>query len=158
MQLLISDANILIDVEEGELLESMFRLPFEFCIPDILYHDELEEHHSHLPRLGLHIAELQPETMVDAENLVARYRRPSRNDCFALALARQEGCPLLTGDQELVKAAREEDVKVNGTVWLVEQMVRNGVISVDEARNAYEKMRVRARRLPWSLALRRLNG
>ena len=36
MQLLISDANILIDLEEGELIKEMFQLPFHFSIPDIL--------------------------------------------------------------------------------------------------------------------------
>jgi len=43
MQLLISDANILIDMEEGQLLELMFQLPFEFRIPDLLFYDELED-------------------------------------------------------------------------------------------------------------------
>jgi hypothetical protein len=37
MQLLISDANILIDLEEGGLLEVFFRLPYQFSVPDILF-------------------------------------------------------------------------------------------------------------------------
>ncbi|WP_206434421.1 hypothetical protein [Iodobacter ciconiae] len=41
MQLLISDANILIDMEEGGLLASMFSLNYEFLIPDILFYEEL---------------------------------------------------------------------------------------------------------------------
>lgn len=120
MRLLISDANILIDMEEGELLEPMFRLPFDFCVPDILYHEELQERHSHLPEMGLNVAPLEPESMSDAANLIARYSRASRNDCFALALARQENCPLLTGDRELVRAAENENVPASGTIWLVE--------------------------------------
>ena len=47
MRLLISDANILIDMEEGQLLTIVFKLPFEFVIPDLLFFDELEELHSH---------------------------------------------------------------------------------------------------------------
>jgi hypothetical protein len=43
MQVLISDANILIDMEEGELIEEMFRLPYIFSIPDILFYEEMEE-------------------------------------------------------------------------------------------------------------------
>ena len=35
MQVLISDANILIDMEEAELIEKMFELPYLFTIPDI---------------------------------------------------------------------------------------------------------------------------
>jgi len=48
MQLLISDANILIDLEEGEILNSLFSLPYQFTVPDILYFDELEMQHAHL--------------------------------------------------------------------------------------------------------------
>jgi len=33
MQLLISDANILIDLEEGELLAQLFTLPYRFRPP-----------------------------------------------------------------------------------------------------------------------------
>ncbi|MFT5708399.1 MAG: hypothetical protein ACI9ES_002701, partial [Oceanospirillaceae bacterium] len=47
-QLLISDANILIDMEEGGLLEVMFQLPYDFATPDILFFEELEEEHTHL--------------------------------------------------------------------------------------------------------------
>ena len=39
MQLLISDANILIDMEEGNLLAQMFQLPYSFSIPDIFILD-----------------------------------------------------------------------------------------------------------------------
>ncbi|WP_223811888.1 PIN domain-containing protein [Pseudomonas oryziphila] len=56
MQLLISDANILIDLEEGELLAQLFTLPYQFTVPDILYFDELEAQHAHLLRLGLELA------------------------------------------------------------------------------------------------------
>lgn len=53
MQLLISDANILIDLEEGELLGLLFQLPYQFSVPDILFAEELEAQHAHLPGMGL---------------------------------------------------------------------------------------------------------
>ncbi len=37
MQLLISDANILIDMEEGGLLEAMFRWSYDYATPDSLF-------------------------------------------------------------------------------------------------------------------------
>ncbi len=42
MLLLISDANILIDMEAGEILGLLFQLPMRFAIPDILYWEEIE--------------------------------------------------------------------------------------------------------------------
>jgi hypothetical protein len=64
VQLLISDANILIDLEEGQLIELMFQLPYQFSIPDILFVEEMSEEHGYLPELGLDIAELSSEMMM----------------------------------------------------------------------------------------------
>ena len=92
MQLLISDANILIDMEEGELLPQMFQLPYSFSIPDILFYEELEQEHNHLIELGLRLDELEGELVSYSLALVEQYRKPSRNDCFALALAKHHQC------------------------------------------------------------------
>ncbi len=43
--------------------------------------------------------------MLYGMELTQRYTNSSRNDCFALALARQEKCLLLTGDKALRNAA-----------------------------------------------------
>ena len=69
MKLLISDANILIDMEEGGLIESMFRLPETFAVPDILYEEELLAHHANLPGLGLQVLEISAEYMREAYRL-----------------------------------------------------------------------------------------
>lgn len=53
MIFLISDANILIDMEEGDLLDALFELPYQFTVPDLLYFDELETHHADLLDKGL---------------------------------------------------------------------------------------------------------
>lgn len=124
MQLLISDANILIDLEEGQLIELMFQLPYQCKIPDILFVEELDAEHEHLLELGLSISELTGETMSYAVELIPRYTSASRNDCFALALAAQEQCTLLTGDKALRNAAEAELVMVRGTFWLVDDPSR----------------------------------
>lgn len=152
MQLLISDANILIDLEEGRLIELMFDLPYEFSIPDILFAEELEAQHEHLLELGLTTRELTSQSMIKAIALTQQYTNPSRNDCLALALAQQENCPLVTGDRALREAAATEGVVVKGTLWIIEQMVRQLLITTTEARTAYQNMRTANRRLPWNIA------
>jgi len=52
-QLLISDANILIDMEVGGLLRPMFRVDATFAVPNILFEEELREQHPELTHLGL---------------------------------------------------------------------------------------------------------
>lgn len=157
MQLLVSDANILIDLEEGELLNTFFKLPFEFSVPDILFYEELEEQHAHLIDMGLSVRELSAETMMYAYEITQKAHGPSRNDCFAIALAKQERCPLLSGDRDLRKLAEEELITVKGTLWIIETMIKESLLSVDNARVAYQKMRDSGRRLPWDIALRNLD-
>jgi hypothetical protein len=94
MQILISDANIVIDLEEGKLVEHWFKLPYQFHTPDILFSAELEQSHSHLLNMGLKLSELTPQSIEYAIELNARYNDSSINDCFALVLAVQEKCPL----------------------------------------------------------------
>ena len=150
MNLLISDANILIDMEVGGLIEVMFKLPETFAVPDILFEEELLEHHPNLPGLGLQVLEISETYVLEAYRLRRQYHRPGQNDLFALALARQEQCPLVTGDKALREAAEQEAVVVYGTLWLVERMAAEKIVSVKEAESAYAKMKADGRRLPWS--------
>ncbi|KGK42056.1 hypothetical protein LH51_10180 [Nitrincola sp. A-D6] len=158
MQVLISDANVLIDMEAGGLLELMFKLPFEFKVSDMLFADELSHRHSHLLNMGLIQAELTPESMIEAMRMTYTYSGPSRYDCFSLALAKQEKCSLLTGDEVLRKAARKEAVIVKGTIWLVEQIIEQDLIGKDIAKAAYQSMQDSGSRLPWEEALQRLEN
>ena len=57
----ISDANILIDVEAGGLKAPMFSLGYQFAVPDVLYFEELAEHHAHWRSMGLIVQSLPAE-------------------------------------------------------------------------------------------------
>lgn len=41
----IRDANILIDMAEGSVLEKIFVLDRKFAVPDVLFHEELRGQH-----------------------------------------------------------------------------------------------------------------
>lgn len=153
----ISDANILIDVEVGGLLAPMFSLGYQFAVPDVLYYEELAEQHAHWRDMGLIVKSLPAEGVARVQALSQKYKRPSRNDLFALALAEQEQCPLLTGDAALRNAAETEQVEVKGTIWLVTEMVRKQCVTATVARVAFKAMQEQGRRLPWELAHSMLN-
>ncbi|BAM07070.1 DUF3368 domain-containing protein [Leptospirillum ferrooxidans] len=152
MLLLISDANILIDIEIGGLIAPMFRLEYQFAVPDILFYEELDGQHAHLLDMGLQPKELDEAMVARVSEFATKYPRPGRNDLFALVLAASEQCPLLTKDKNLKAAAESENVEVRGTLWLVNKMVQSGKITVHVARNAYQIMRAHGRRLPWNVA------
>ncbi|PKD39862.1 DUF3368 domain-containing protein [Methylomonas sp. Kb3] len=137
-------------------MRELFKLPYQIQVPDMLFADELEADHGYLLEYGLQLGELTPASMAEVEALVAKYKQPSRYDCFALMLAKQEKCPLLTGDQNLRKAAEQEFVEVKGTLWVVESLIGHGIIDVGAARIAYAQMKENGRRLPWEMAETRL--
>lgn len=159
-RLLISDANIIIDMKAGGLLRTMFRFDVTFAVPDVLFEEELRAEDPELPSLGLELLELNGETVAYADGLIAKYRRlgASINDLLALALAWQEKCPLLTGDLRLRTAAQEQGVDMHGTLWLIEQMVMGRAITAKQAEAAYGKMREAGRRLPWDEVERQLRS
>lgn len=157
MLLLISDANILMDVEVGDLVAPMFSLGYDFAVPNILYYEELEDQHAHLLDMGLQVRILTDKGVGRVQTLSQTYPKPSRNDLFALVLAESEKCPLLTGDANLRAAAETEKVEVKGTIWLISEMVRQQRITVNVARAALHRMRANGRRLPWDVAEKALN-
>ena len=150
MLLLISDANILIDIEDGHLTSVVFHLPYEIVVPDILFELELRERHSHLLQAGLKVKSLTPTSVKKTESLTAQYPRPSIMDHSALALAIQEQCPLLTGDKDLRMAAKKEGIEVHGTIWIVEQLVNQKLIQFQKAKTSLDIMRAKGSRLPWT--------
>ena len=151
--LLISDANILIDMEAGGLLQKFFSLPMRIGIPDILYREEIEPGTPGLEELGLVLLEVDGSFVEYAFNLPLRYGNgPSHNDYLALSLAKQEGCPLLTGDQKLKKVAIAENVDAKGTIWVLTSLIANNIINVQEALDSLDRMRQSGRRLPWDKA------
>lgn len=145
MQLLISDSNVLIDLIVINQIDNMFKLPYSFTVPDILYDQELKNDHFDLLEKGLKVKELSSE-------LMEKYDKPGRNDLFALALAKQESSPLITGDQDLRNAAEKEAVVLYGTIWVIEQLIVHNFIAVDDARRFYLEMKEKKRRLPWKIA------
>lgn len=158
MRLLISDANILIDMEAGALMETLFRLPMQFGIPDLLYYEEIEEGSPGLEQLGLQIMEVSGDFVKYAAALPRQYNpmlpakhgaKPSHNDYLALALAKQKSCTLLTGDANLRIVASKESVTVMGTIGLLCAMLENQLLTVDDALKALHKMKEGKRRLPW---------
>lgn len=148
MTLLISDANVLIDMETGQALDLMFRLPQRFAVPNILYIEELVEQHGHLPGLGLAVLNVQETFVLEAYRLGTVYRKPSHNDLLALALAKQEACPILTGDRFLREAAHLEKVNCVGTLWLMEQLLQTRLLNYHDMEITYAKMLSGGRRLP----------
>jgi predicted nucleic acid-binding protein len=150
MKILVSDTSVLIDLERGNFLESCFKLPFEFAVPDLLYNRELAEFGGpRLVELGLRVEELSGGEVTTAQ--IVRRTRPrlSLVDSFAYALASARGWTLLTGDGELRAVAKVENVPVFGVLWVIDQLFDGAVMEADAVATGLEAIAAHPRcRLP----------
>jgi predicted nucleic acid-binding protein len=125
--ILVSDTSVLIDLERGGFLEVMFSLPYEFAVPDVLYHQEMQgDWGTRLVALGLRVEEVSKEGVSNALRYRALRRVLSVPDSFALALAKERAWSLLTGDNQLRDLAAGENVECHGVLWLLDRMEEAG--------------------------------
>lgn len=147
--ILVGDTNIWIDLKAGGLLKAAFSLPFTYVVPDLLYEDELKEYEGpDLLHLGLKVEALSEDEITVAEDLATRHPRPGRMDIIALSLALARGWDLLSGDSGLREAAQREGCRVHGTLWILRELVKAGILSRKQAEERIEVMRGAGRRLP----------
>ncbi len=150
MKVLVSDTSVLIDLERGSLLETAFRLPYEFTVPDLLYEQEIEEYNgAQLLALGLRVEELDEHAVTAALEFRRRRSALSLSDSFALALAQAQSCMLLTGDSTLRELAHEEAVACHGTLWIFDQMHAEAVANAQDLHDGLHAIATHSRcRLP----------
>ena len=87
----------------------------------------MEEEHDNLLEYGLEMKKLSPESISYVDTTLYQYSKIGFYDKLALATAKQEGCPLVTGDGALRKAGK------------------------NEAKEAYDLMKENGLRLPWKV-------
>ena len=158
MHVLVSDTSVLIDLEQGSLLEASFRLPVQFAVPDLLYERELKNWRGdELIRLGLAVEELDGDAVTRALAYRQRVRALSLADCFALALARTRSWILLSGDRALRRLAEHEGVECHGVLWVVDEMHAAAAATAQELYEGLTKISRHPRcRLPKAEISRRL--
>ncbi len=145
----IVDTDVLIDLHIGSLLRSVFQLPFLLIAPDVVIVELQELKGDILINHGLTSVELSGSDVQEVYRLASLYRGPSINNLFALAAAKTTGGILLAGNEHLRKAAEGEGVSVHGTLWVLDEMVRLGMISHPAVGRALRRMLEKGRWVPW---------
>jgi predicted nucleic acid-binding protein len=149
--LIINDANILIDIETSGLTSLVFELDYRFAVSDILYQEEIEPYISEFKETALEAIVFDQKTNGLLLEKIVLYKETalSRNDISAMVLAIKNNCILLTGEKLLRDIATKEGVEVHGILWLMEELFSSELINSQGVINAYEAMRRDGSRLPW---------
>ena len=152
MIFLVNDANILIDLLKIDLLDSFFKLEYDFHVTDMVFAEIQEENATDisffldnglLTRQGFSFEELLQIQLLEVENSAL-----SIADCSCLYLSRKVTATLLTGDAALRRIAEQNDIHVHGILWVFDEMVDGGIISKQEARDKLFELMELNPRLP----------
>jgi len=145
---LVTDTNIWIDLENGSILIEVFRLPYQFLIPDLAIQELKRPKWETLAVLGLEARELAAGQMVELSRLRQTYRNLSINDLAAFLLARTLDETLLTGDWHLSELANANGLSVHGVLWLLDELVYFQALMPGQAAAALRRMLAQGARLP----------
>lgn len=145
---IVLDTTICIDLFNGQLLEKVTNLPYELVLPDVIVEELIDPPGEYLMQIGYKKLQLDEETIGQVIALRERYSKPSTNDLFALLLAKMNSCEILTGDNDLRKAAKEEGVTVHGIFWILDNLVEYKVLKSEEAADALERIKAEGSWLP----------
>ncbi len=119
MHVLISDTSVIVDLERGGILESIFGLSCEFIISDLLFESELEPDAGvRLVELGLQVANLDGAGVAKA--IERRRDAPSLSlpEVFALTLASENRWVVLAGEGLLRTLAEAENLECQNILWV----------------------------------------
>lgn len=152
----VIDANILIDLQNGDLLAQFFSLKVHLSTPDAVM-EEISGSFRTLPQeYGLRVERLSGELVTGAVNLRARHRCLSVPDAFVLVLAKDIGCPILTGDRCMKRAAEEVGIPVHGILWCLNRMLEEETLDYQQAISSLEAIMQKNSRLPQAECQERL--
>lgn len=132
MRIIVSDSSCLIDLRKASLLDAFLSLPYEICIPNTLFEEELLKftaaQKEALVEGGLKVIDIPGPGVLRAQEVIRAKPRLSIHDGFAFALAEshQESI-LVTGDGGLKALATRHGIEVHGLLWVVDQIHTHGL-------------------------------
>ncbi len=163
MEYISSDTSVWIDFSVIGRIKLPFYLPYTY----IMYSDAIEDEllspsglKEELMQSGLESVEITTEEFNLADEFGMLYPRLSIYDRVALAIAKERKIVLLTGDGALRKAASCENVRILGTIGVLDQLLDSD--HIDELEYEYCMLELHKHngfevRLPQNEILARLN-
>lgn len=146
--LLITDANIWIDLCHGGILTEVFFLPYRIIAPDLLQSEMKQPSFFRLIQMGLQTQSLSSALVLELVQLRVAHRQLSVIDISAFLVARELSGILLSGDRRLIQLAHSHGVEAHGLLWLLDEMIYHEVLASRKAASALESIITLGARLP----------
>ena len=154
MEIVISDANILIDIEKADLTDDFFKLPYSMHTTDFIIHELrdttiIDKMHYLEAQGKLTIKQFTSDELAAIIAIQTDQPQLSIQDCSVWKYAKDLKGRLLTGDRKLRKCAEDDSILVSGILFILDEMVESfHIISCSRAAEALRKLISMNPRLP----------
>lgn len=147
MRLLVTDANIFIDLVHLGVIEAFFRLPFEIHTSDIVW-DEISAHHPAFEGMSVHVHSVEPDEMKTFLRLNEHYPGLGMADCSVIYFSELLQGICLTGDGTLRKIVQTRGQEVHGILFVVKQFAECRIYTFTECGDILQQLKRINPRLP----------
>jgi len=129
--LLISDANIFIDLEKTDLLQHFDKLGMAVATSDFVYNELNSEQKSIVSQLNVEIYTMDAEELLDFFNAFAaqNFKKLSSQDYSIFYYAKKHHGEVLSNDKRLRVYAKDKSVAVKGLFYILDAMVEQACVT-----------------------------
>lgn len=147
MKLIITDTNVFFDIIKIHALPEFFALDFEICTTDfvlreILQSDQRTQVENFIRAKKLIVFNLTEDEVEYVKNFKTNRVFKGITDKTVLWKSLDLKCPLLSGDKKLKREAEEWGVKVHGSIWVVDKLVEQEIISKTAGISLFEALKM----------------
>jgi len=151
MKILINDANILIDLVKVDLFIQFADLPYDLYTTDFILSevDQKEELNELIEggKLSI-IVTVEVEDFRGIYSLLEGSSGLSFEDCSAWYYSKKMNGTLVTGDGKLRKIVQRNMIEVRGIIFILDEILNNGLINFQTAIEKIELLYKLNNRLP----------
>ncbi len=132
-KIIITDTNIITDLNVAKLLEKFVKLDNVY-ISDLIRYDEVNSDTGDINFIAkFKVIDVTAEELAEISSIRLERPRLSTYDALNYIIARDNNGILVTGDKELKTYAEKNGVEVIRTLKIIELMYENNIISNNEA-------------------------
>jgi len=156
MKVVVTDVSVFFDLFEIQVLPEFFALDWEIHTTDFVYNEILQADQKEVFEVferskRLKILSFTSEEEMQVLNFKTKLSIRSIADKTILWKALQLEATLLTCDRKLRKEAEGHAIEVRGSIWVIEQLVENGIINSTRGISLLENLKMTNNRLPFDL-------
>jgi predicted nucleic acid-binding protein len=134
MKLIITDTNVLFDIIKVGALPEFFSLDFDICttvfvIDEIKPSLQREQVETFIRSKQLTVFDFSGEDIEGIVNFDILRDLKRFTDKSVIWKSVELKCPMLTGDKKMREVAEKLGIEVHGSIWVIDELIRNQLIS-----------------------------